>query len=452
MTIPQSPSYPPPTAPPLSPAPQQQQQQTPQTRRLNSDWIDNYEFGSVPTDQGLDDEALARQLQNQEDEFARVRRQSQNRPQALPTREAPLAHQHPTSIYTNDTAQDEVVARKTLQEMRDQQMAFEMQKVEQQRMQSALMTQGRIRRDQVESTNQRGPGGRGPPAIEQGCSRKKYCNCFILLTMLLGGSALVFFFGDSIWDKMGGNSDYLPPFFQDKWGSGDDPESFSEWKNKGKGLELEIQNALTNDWFDYFEEAYDDWNQSPSLSLSKKMAYKPDPNCDPIRGIMTVCNNDYGKTEWTGLNEVYYENGVIVSSVAKMNEYYLSGAGNSERQYVMCHEIGHGFGLPHRDTSVNNRDLGTCLDYTNTYKNNMHPDEVDFENLENLYGLSRRRMHLKTPSKIDEDPLKTESSILLRRVLSYKKGRLLQTSEYGEIWEHHTEDNVVVVTKLLLAR
>jgi hypothetical protein len=63
MTIPQSPSYPPPTAPPLSPAPQQQQQQTPQTRRLNSDWIDNYEFGSVPTDQGLDDEALARQLQ-----------------------------------------------------------------------------------------------------------------------------------------------------------------------------------------------------------------------------------------------------------------------------------------------------------------------------------------------------------------------------------------------------
>ena len=97
-----------------------------------------------------------------------MRRQSQNRPQALPTREAPLAHQHPTSIYTNDTAQDEVVARKTLQEMRDQQMAFEMQKVEQRRMQSALMTQGRIRRDQVESTNQRGPGGRGPPAIEQG--------------------------------------------------------------------------------------------------------------------------------------------------------------------------------------------------------------------------------------------------------------------------------------------
>ena len=262
----------------------------------------------------------------------------------------------------------------------------------------------------------------------------------------------MFFFGDSIWDKLGGNSDSLPPFFQDKWGSADDPEAFSEWKNKGKGLELEIKNALTNEWFEYFDEAFDDWNESPSLSLSKKVANEPDPNCGPTRGIMTVCNNNYGNTQWTGLNEVYYENGVVVSSVAKMNEYYLSGAGKSERQYVMCHEIGHGFGLPHRDTSVNNRDLGTCLDYTNTYKNNMHPDDVDFDNLEMLYGTFRRRMNLRTSLEIDGDASKEENNMLLKRVSSFKNGRLLHKSEYGEIWEQNTDDNLFVITKLLLVR
>ena len=268
----------------------------------------------------------------------------------------------------------------------------------------------------------------------------------------MGGSALVFYFGDSIWDKIGGNSDILPPFFQDKWGTDDNPEAFSEWKNKGKGLELDIRNALTKDWFDYFDEAFDDWNQSPSLSLSKEVADKPDPDCSPIRGIMTVCNKNYGNTQWTGLNEVYYENGVIVSSVAKMNEFYLSGAGNAEKQYVMCHEIGHGFGLPHRDTSVNNRDLGTCLDYTNTYKNNMHPDEEDFQNLESLYGVLRRRISMKAPFNGTKSTDQVhESRILPERVSSYKHGSLIHRSNYGEIWEQKT-DEWAVVTMLLLAQ
>merc|ERR1711976_351170 len=55
--------------------------------------------------------------------------------------------------------------------------------------------------------------------------------------------------------------------------------------------------------------------------------------------------------------------------------------------YVVCHELGHGLGLPHLDTNHNNFSLGTCLDYTTAYRKNMRPDETDFLNLEKVYGI-----------------------------------------------------------------
>ena len=50
---------------------------------------------------------------------------------------------------------------------------------------------------------------------------------------------------------------------------------------------------------------------------------------------MKVCNDAYGFTGWTGLNEVYFTGGNdrISASVAKMNESYLSGKSGAEKQY-----------------------------------------------------------------------------------------------------------------------
>jgi hypothetical protein len=50
---------------------------------------------------------------------------------------------------------------------------------------------------------------------------------------------------------------------------------------------------------------------------------------------------NYGETGWLGINEVLktVPNDVIVSSVAKMNEYYLNNAEYDERLYTMCHEV-----------------------------------------------------------------------------------------------------------------
>ena len=69
-----------------------------------------------------------------------------------------------------------------------------------------------------------------------------------------------------------------------------------------------------------------------------------------------------------------------------MNEHYLLNAGYDERLYTMCHEVGHGFGLPHTDENFNNKDQGNCLDYTNNPSNNLRPGVANCNRLLGMYG------------------------------------------------------------------
>jgi hypothetical protein len=95
--------------------------------------------------------------------------------------------------------------------------------------------------------------------------------------------------------------------------------------------------------------------------------------------------------------------GAIVNSVAKMNEYYLYNAEYESRQYTMCHEIGHGFGLPHTDENMYNADMGNCLDYTSTPANNMHPGQVNFDRLASMYIAGYNNVQEYNDDYVDEN-------------------------------------------------
>jgi len=145
------------------------------------------------------------------------------------------------------------------------------------------------------------------------------------------------------------------------------------------GLELTLLNALDTEWHPFFDTAVEQWeNGSPdSLTLTTQVS-SPDPQCTRLMGVMKVCNGDYGETVsgtmniwfcwlnvclhslhgelsywpliwfliflpqgWKGVNEIILQNEQIVSSVAKMNEYFFGGSSDdAKRQYTMCHEIG----------------------------------------------------------------------------------------------------------------
>lgn len=120
------------------------------------------------------------------------------------------------------------------------------------------------------------------------------------------------------------------------------------WKSSNGGLKLSVVNALDDSWADIFDEYVGQWDDADALELTTRQI-AADPACDPILGELKVCNGDYGETDWRGINLNLIRNGYIVQGVSKMNDYFLDRSSAAERSYTMCHELGHGFGLPHTD-------------------------------------------------------------------------------------------------------
>jgi len=173
------------------------------------------------------------------------------------------------------------------------------------------------------------------------------------------------------------------------------------------GLHLTLQNALDDTWQSEFEAAVADWQESDALQLTTERV-AVDYNCNRVDGVMVVCNANFGETGWVGINENSILGDVIVSSVAKMNEYYLRNADFDHRRFTMCHEIGHGFGLPHTDENPYNSNLGNCLDYTDSPSSNLMPGEVNMAKLREMY-LTRRL------TRVEEDGTVVETTQLIRR-------------------------------------
>ena len=183
----------------------------------------------------------------------------------------------------------------------------------------------------------------------------------------------------TIGDKINDVLENLDGF---EWGNffKDDPwqgeTDVTLWKEKyiernGGGLTLTIVNNLNDKWQEEFEVAVADWKRSDALTLTVEKG-SADKGCTREQGVMVVCNDNFGDTGWVGINENEVETGSnrIISSLAKMNEYYLRNANFYHRRFTMCHEIGHGFGLPHTDENPKNKNLGDCMDYTDD------PEEV----------------------------------------------------------------------------
>lgn len=194
------------------------------------------------------------------------------------------------------------------------------------------------------------------------CSRiKSMISCLItLIVMGIVAVVLWHFLGrpsaDDAKDFFGGLdfgdfTDVLKNISDFDWGDLYDEDPFvgdnttNAWATKGEGLSLELQNALDDLWQEEFDIAVADWQESEVLTLSTKRV-AVDHSCGRVDGVMLVCNGNFGATGWVGINEVEIQYarqgdpGFIVSSVAKMNEYYLNNADFSKRRYTMCHEIG----------------------------------------------------------------------------------------------------------------
>lgn len=96
---------------------------------------------------------------------------------------------------------------------------------------------------------------------------------------------------------------------------------------------MEVVSALEESWFDSFDLAVSDWDwgDPDALTLSRSFV-EYDYDCEPIRGKLKVCNGDYGSTRWKGINQILLSSNWIISSVAKLNDKYLSAGGADQQR------------------------------------------------------------------------------------------------------------------------
>lgn len=206
-------------------------------------------------------------------------------------------------------------------------------------------------------------------APKETCSYTKIASYVIPIILLIGSAiGLVIATGNveklkpEILDdliKILNNKDILE---SDPFAGGGSP--LLRWDNGGSGgLNIEILRAVSANWETTFEDAVFDWdNGNPNAVTLTTVPIAYEFNCDQVIGEYSiqqfgvcrpsdsnvvsyfvgkikVCDGDYGETKWRGINEFTQDTstGFIVSSSAKMNDFYLLDAGEDARLYTMCH-------------------------------------------------------------------------------------------------------------------
>lgn len=155
------------------------------------------------------------------------------------------------------------------------------------------------------------------------------------------------------------------------------------WARTANPFTLKLGDNMSSDWKPRLSRASSDWSQSNVLDTTV-VAGAARGRCKPTSGRVEVCNGSYGFNGWLGLAQIWISGGHIVQGTTKMNDSYLNnGYSDTNKQHVICQEVGHTFGLDHQDES--GADLNTCMDYSNAL-DNPSPNAHDYEELSIIYG------------------------------------------------------------------
>lgn len=166
------------------------------------------------------------------------------------------------------------------------------------------------------------------------------------------------------------------------------------WARTSNPFTLKLGDNVSTAWDGYLANASTDWSVSTVLDTTV-VAGQSKGNCQPTSGRVEVCNKTYGNNGWLGLAQIWVSGPHITQGTVKVNDTYFNTAAYNTpvwRQFVMCQEVGHTFGLDHQDVNFNNANLGTCMDYTNDparndgLGNNLHPNQHDYDELGIIYA------------------------------------------------------------------
>lgn len=185
------------------------------------------------------------------------------------------------------------------------------------------------------------------------------------------------------------------------------------WARSG-AVTAPLISSVTSNWSGALSIARNDWNASPYIEsgvIAGSTTNNARRRCAKPAGQIRVCNYAYGNNGWAGLASISLSGGHISTGTVKLNDTYEASAPSAERQGVMCQEIGHTYGLDHQDEDFNNANLGTCMDYTNNWGTNQHPNSHDYNQLAAIYSHSDLAAKPSTTSGVSK--IKTGDTVTM---------------------------------------
>jgi hypothetical protein len=160
------------------------------------------------------------------------------------------------------------------------------------------------------------------------------------------------------------------------------------WERSANPFSLELGDNVSSTWDSHLTIASGDWSVSVVLNTTVEPSNTSPKSCRPKGGQIEVCSDSYGNNGWLGLAQIWVSGGHITKGAVKVNDtHFDTDDYNTDpwRQFVMCQEVGHIFGLAHQDEDFYNPNLGSCMDYTNDPGTNQHPGAHDYQTLETIY-------------------------------------------------------------------
>ncbi|HYT32142.1 MAG TPA: hypothetical protein VEO37_06075 [Thermoanaerobaculia bacterium] len=172
------------------------------------------------------------------------------------------------------------------------------------------------------------------------------------------------------------------------------------WARTANPFTLKLGSNVSSIWSPILNTTSSDWTQSVVLNTTIVPGQANPRNCRPTSGRVEVCDSTYGNTGWLGVAQVWISGSHITQGTVKLNDTYFNTPRYNTtawRNLVSCQEVGHTLGLDHQDTNFDNKNLGTCMDYTsdptggdpaypqNCCLDNEHPNKHDYDELGIIY-------------------------------------------------------------------
>jgi hypothetical protein len=208
------------------------------------------------------------------------------------------------------------------------------------------------------------------------------------------------------------------------------------WARTANPFTLQVGDNVSSTWDPYLRTTSTDWSKSTVLDTPVAVGQAGTKSCHPKSGRVEVCNAEYGNNGWLGLAQIWVSGTHITQGATKVNDTYFNTAKyntSAWRNLVMCQEVGHTLGLDHQDENFDNRNLGTCMDYTSDPTTNQHPNQHDYDELEIIYSHLDSTTTVGSASAASEFPVAASRGDLNSRA---EWGHMARESRNGklEVW------------------